>query len=113
MLLTTLPALFMFALFWSLAFHMHRSLGGWTSNFELREDGFPAPLITHAHIVEDSFTFFLLSLAAWPLAFIVFLLVPRCRRLLAYLGLYAVSGLACVVAMALAPSQFLHWWWDW
>ena len=109
--LTALPALMMLGLFYSLAIHMHQSLGAWPSS--IGERGFPAPLVTHAHIAAFYFSIVLLvSIFAWPAIFLLCLVVRRWRGCVYYLGVYAFSSLVCFGAMLLAPSQFLYWWWD-
>ncbi len=108
---TALPALMMLGLFYSLAVHMHQSLGAWPSS--IGERGFPAPLVTHAHIAGFYFSIVLLvSIFAWPAIFLLCLVVRRWRGCVYYLGVYAFSSLVCFGAMLLAPSQFLYWWWD-
>ncbi|HPY31888.1 MAG TPA: hypothetical protein PLT00_15455 [Verrucomicrobiota bacterium] len=105
------PSLLMLAFFYSLAIHMHQSLGAWPTS--IGERGFPAPLITHASIATGYFGILLLvSIFAWPVAFLLCLLIRRWRVCLYYLGVYALACLLCFGAMLLAPSQFLYWWWD-
>jgi len=106
-----LPALLMLGLFYSLAIHTHQSLAAWPSS--IGERGFPAPLVTHAHIAADYFSILLLvSIFAWPAVFLLCLVVRRWRGCVYYLGAYALSCLVSFGAMLLAPSQFLNWWWD-
>jgi len=106
-----LPALAMLGLFYSLAVHMHQSLGGWPTS--IGERGFASSLITHAGIATGYFSILLLvSLFAWPVALLLCAVVRRWRRGIFYLGVYALSCLVCFGAMLLAPSQFLNWWWD-
>jgi len=110
-LVAVLPGLAMLGLFYSLAVHMHQSLGGWPTS--IGEHGFPSPLVTHAGIATGFFTVLLLaSVFAWPIALVVCALVRRWRGGIFYLGVYALSCLVCFIAMLLAPSQFLYWWWD-
>src|SRR5262245_49632957 len=45
---SVLPGLTMLGMFYSLAFHMYRSLGGWPT--AIGERGFPASLVTHADV---------------------------------------------------------------
>lgn len=105
------PALVMLALFYSLAVHMHRTLGAWPSS--IGERGFPMPLITHAHVAEHCFSILVLfGMFVWPVVLLLCLLVRRWRGCVYYLGLYALSCLLGFGAMLLAPSQFLYWWWD-
>jgi hypothetical protein len=101
----------MLALFYSTAIHMHLSLGAWPSS--IGERGFPAPLMTHAHVATSYFSVLLLvSIFAWPAAFVLCLRVPRWRIWLYYLGVYALACLICFGGLFLAPSQFLNWLWD-
>ncbi len=86
-------------------------LAAWPSS--IGERGFPAPLVTHAHIAADYFSILLLvSIFAWPAVFLLCLVVRRWRGCVYYLGAYALSCLVSFGAMLLAPSQFLNWWWD-
>src|SRR6266700_2163231 len=106
-----LPALLMLALFYSLAIHMHQSLGAWPT--AIGERGFPPGLITHGSIAANYFTILLLvSISAWPVAFLLCVLIRRWRVSVYYLGVYALTCLVCFGAMLLAPSKFLVWWWD-
>ncbi len=110
-IVAVLPALLMLALFYSLAIHMHQSLGSWPTS--IGESGFPAPLVTHGYIAAYYFgVLMLVSIIAWPVAFLLCLAIRRWRVHLYYLGLYALTCLLCFGAMLLAPSQFLNWWWD-
>ena len=110
-LIAGLPALVMLGLFYSLAIHMHRALGGWPAS--TGEDGFPARLITHAEIATGYFAILLLiSAVVLPLAFVLSALIRRWRDGIFYLGVYLLSYMVCFGAMLLAPSQFLFWWWD-
>lgn len=106
-----LPALTMLGLFYSLAIHMHRSLGRWPSSIGM--DGFPASLTIHANIAAGYFSILLLvGIFVWPVVFLLCLFVRRWRRCLYYLGVYALACFVCFGAMLLGPSPFLYWWWD-
>ena len=106
-----LPALAMFGLFYSLAVHMHQSLGGWPTS--IGERGFPSSLVTHAGMATGYFSILLLvSLFAWPVALLLCALVRRWRGGIFYLGVFALSCLVCFGAMLLAPPQYLYWGWD-
>jgi hypothetical protein len=108
---SALPSLLMLGLFYSLAFHMYRSLGGWPAS--IGEQGFPPPLLAHANVTVYYFIALILSgLFIWPLAVAVCLLVKRWRRLVPYLGSYALFFLLNWGLMQFAPSQFLYWWRD-
>ncbi len=109
--LATLPAFITLALFYSLAMHMHNALGGWPAS--IGERGFPASLVLHAHIAESCFyKLVLICFLVWPVAFLLCLFIPRWKRSLFYLGVYAFSCLLGLGLMLLAPSSFLDWWWD-
>ena len=110
-LVALLPGLAMLGLFYSLAVHMHQSLGGWPTS--LGERGFPSSLVAHADMAMGYFSILLLvSIFAWPVALLLCAVVQRWRGGIFYLGVYALSRLLCFGAMLLAPAQFLNWWWD-
>ena len=109
--IAVLPSLLMVSLFYSLAVHMYQSLGAWPES--IGELGFPVPLVAHVHIaVNYCVIFFLVCIFAWPVGFVLCLLIRRWRVWLYYLGVYALACFVCLGAMMLAPSQFLDWWWD-
>ena len=110
-LLAASPALVMVVLFYSLALHMHHTLGGWPS--AIGEAGFPPWLITHSHIAAWLLEILvLLAMFAWPLVLLLCLMVRRWRGFVYYLAVYAVSCLVCFGLLSLAPAPFLNWWWD-
>ena len=101
----------MLGLFYSLAFHMRQSLGGWPTS--IGERGFPPSLLAHANITVLCFeALFLSMLFLVPAAIAVRLLVERWRRFVPYLALYSVLFLICWGCMQFAPEQFLYWWRD-
>ena len=105
------PAMLMLALFYSLAIHMHQSLGGWPTSIGVR--GFPSALVIHATIATHYFSILLMtSFLVWPVAFLACVAIRRCRFMLRHLGTYALSCLICFGALSLAPPPFLYWWWD-
>lgn len=105
------PSLMLLVLFYSLAIHMHESLGSWPSS--IGERGFPSSLLVHSNIAANYFTTLLLgTLFLWPVAFLVCLLVRRWRRSAVYLNIHALAFALCVGLMELAPSSFLYWWHD-
>lgn len=110
-LVSTLPGILLLCLFYSLALHMHRSLGGWPTS--IGERGFPAPLLAHAsltlnfHIAMIWFGMFVL-----PLAMLGGFLLPNWRRFVPYMALYLLVFCACMGLMQLAPEPFLDWWRD-
>ena len=108
---SVMPGVIMVGTFYALAIHMHASLGGWPKT--IGEAGFPPDLVTHANWTFWYFEAMLLTvLFAWPIALIVSSLVPRLRRFIAHLSLFAGSSALCFGLMLLGPSQFLYWWWD-
>jgi hypothetical protein len=109
--LALLPALGMLGLFYSLALHMHQSLGGWPTAIGTR--GFSSSLETHASMAFGYFSLLLLvNLLVLPITVLLCVFVRRWRGGIFYLGVYALSYSVGFGAMLLAPSQFLHWWWD-
>jgi hypothetical protein len=106
-----LPGLLMLALFYSLVLHMYHSLGGWPRG--IGEYGFSPSLLAHANVTVYSFgVLILLGIFIWPLAILLCAVVPRWRRVIPYLALYAAVFLICWGLMQLAPEQFLYWWRD-
>jgi hypothetical protein len=109
--LVVLPALIMLGLFYSLAIHMHQSLGGWPKSIGMR--GFSSGLERHAHVAFGSFGLLLLtSLLAAPVCALLCVFSRRSRAGLLFSGIYALSFVVAFGAMMLAPSPFLAWWWD-
>jgi hypothetical protein len=113
-LMSALPSLLMLVFFYSLAFHMYRSLGVWPAG--IGEAGFSHMLKTHAYVATNYMAFLLLvtvfAVFAWPIAFLLYVLVRRWRVLVSYLGIHALSFVVSWCLFRLAPSQFLYWWWD-
>ena len=108
---SALPGLLALGLFYSLAIHMHRSLGGWPST--IGERGFPPALITHATIATNYFWISLaVSVFILPVAILVCLFVPRWRHFVRYFALYAFVFIVSIVLMQLAPDAYLYWWRD-
>ena len=111
LIIAVAPGVGMLAVFYSLAFHMHQTLGGWPK--DIGELGFPAHLLLHANINMDCFmVLFLFTIFVLPVAFTICFLVPRLRPLLAYLCVCFFSCIIAVGLMQLAPAPFLYWWWD-
>lgn len=78
------PAGLIIVLCYSLALHMHQSLGGWPTS--IGQHGFPPLRAVHASIASTWFTIrMLLSLCAWPLAFLLCSILPRWRSGVSYL----------------------------
>jgi hypothetical protein len=98
-------------LFYSLAVHMHRQLGGWPDR--IGDAGFPDALVLHADVAQGAFGALLLGgMVALPCAVIFCACVPSLRSGLRYLGVYGVLSLVAVIVTQLAPAPFLSWWWD-
>ena len=98
-------------LFYSLAVHMHRSLGGWPK--ENGEDGFPPELVEHSHLAGTSFgSMLLVTIFVVPVAMPLCALVPQLGPGVRYVALYGVLSLIAFGLMQLAPGPFLEWWWD-
>ena len=108
--IAALPGVVMLALFYSLAVHMHQSLGAWPTS--IGERGFPPALITHSAITVNFFIGLFLSVFVLPLPILVCLLVERWRHFVVYFATYAGFFLLCFVLMQFAPAQFLYWWRD-
>ena len=106
-----LPPLIVLVLFYSLAVHMYLSLGQWPHSIGYRD--FSPALILHG-----KFQFWCvmlvvaMSIYLWPVAAIASAAIPRARRLLPYLAIFALAVLACYGFMQLAPEPFLTWWRD-
>ena len=106
-----LPPLVVLVLFYSLAVHMYFSLGQWPKS--IGYGGFDAALTLHGGVqfwcvmVVAAMSFYL-----WPVATIGSAVIPKARRFLPYLAIFAVAVLACYGLMQLAPEPFLNWWRD-
>lgn len=114
-LLTILPALVMLGLFYSLAVHMHRSLGSWPRYIDMH--GFSPSLRAHAELATGCFgVLLLINLVVFPVVLPGVLLLcfidRRLRGGLFYVGLYALSFAVAFELMLLAPPPFLNWLWD-
>ena len=108
---SSVPGLLLLALFYSLAFHMQRSLGSWPT--AIGTNGFPRVLVVHADITMALFGILLLSsVFLAPGAFAVCVVTPRWLPNAAYFVIYVVVFVACWGLMQLAPGQFLNWWRD-
>ena len=109
--IAALPGLLMLALFYSLALHMHQSLGGWPTS--IGERGFPPALVVHCAITVNVFMVLFLSLFVLPIPILVCLFVERWRRFVIYFAVYAGAFLLCfALTQFAAPAQFLYWWRD-
>ena len=98
-------------LFYSLALHMHRRLGGWPER--IGDAGFPDDLVVHANIAQCAFGALLFgTLLVLPLAFVFCACVPGTRSSLRYLGIYGLLSVVALGITQLAPAPFVYWWWD-
>ncbi len=110
-LLAMTPAAGMLCLFYTLAIHMHRSLGGWPAVIGTR--GFSPSLEAHAKLAFGCFSALLMiNLAVLPVLLVLCFIVHCWRRGLFYLGVGTTAFVVAFGAMMLAPSPFLYWWWD-
>ena len=106
-----LPSVLMLALFYSLAIHMRRSLGGWPNS--IGEDGFPPSLLGHSAVTILFFEILLLiNLFVVPVAIVTCATVKRWRCFVPYLALFVFLFVVSWGLMQLAPEPFLYWWRD-
>ncbi len=98
------------ALFFTLALHMHRSLGGWPETIGNR--GFPEGLLQHESAAFTAFGILLVGLLLSPLALLLCAAAPRLRGGLSPIATYATASIAALLLTNLAPDPFLYWWWD-
>ena len=109
--LASLPGLLALALFYSLAIHMHWTLGSWPSG--IGTTGFPPALVSHANIAQG---FFWMSIGgsifALPVAVMVCWIISRWQHYIPYFGLYILVFVLIIIAMQYAPEPYLYWWND-
>ena len=111
MAIAAAPPVLMLAVFYSLAIHMHRILGGWPTS--IGERGFPPKLILHCNIDMYLFSALFCSVVfVLPVAVVVCGAVPRWRWVLPYLACYLAFFVIAAGLMQLAPAPFLDWWYD-
>ena len=98
-------------MFYSMAAHMYLSLGHWPQS--IGDDGFSPALVFHGKaqywwigLVAR------ISLYIWPVAVVGCAVISKARRVLPYLGVYALAVLLCWGLTYLAPERFLDWWFD-
>ena len=109
--ISILPYLLALLLFYSLAVHMHQSLGGWPKS--IGTNGFPAALLIHDQILSIYITCLLIcTIFVVPVIILVCLLIPRWRHLVVYFVVHLVSLPLCYGLIQLAPEGYLYWWWD-
>jgi len=109
--LAVLPPAVTLVLFFSLAAHMYRALGGWPSS--LGDAGFPPSLAAHSYIAQRCFGLLVVStLFVLPVVALVCGFAPPLHRWLRLVGIHGAACSICFGSMLLAPSSFLDWWWD-
>jgi hypothetical protein len=109
--MAALPPIAALCLFYSLALHMHQSLGDWPR--VIGDRGFPVDLVMHADLALFTFGFVVAGcLFVCPVAALLCAAVPRLRSGLRYVGIYAMTCGVAFALMQLAPSPYLTWWWD-
>lgn len=105
------PSTLLTILFYSLAFHMHRSLNGWPA--VIGNEGFPKALDLHAQITMNYFSAILLiNIIFLPVALLICGSFRQLRKFILCLGLFAMASSASYLIISIAPSEFLNWWWD-
>jgi len=105
------PSVLLLASFYTLAFHMHQSLGGWPASIGTR--GFPRLLAIHAGITSDLFALlFLSTILVVPVAVVVCIATSRLQNRAAYFAIHMLLFFTCWGLMQLAPVEFLYWWRD-
>ncbi len=97
-------------LFFTLALHMHRSLGGWPETIGNR--GFPEGLLQHESAAFTAFGILVVGLLLSPVALLLCAAAPRLRSGLSPIATYAAASIAALLLTNLAPDPFLYWWWD-
>ena len=97
-------------LFFTLALHMHRSLGGWPETIGNR--GFPEGLLQHESAAFTAFSILVVGLLLSPLALLLCAAAPKLRGGLSPIATYAAASIAALLLTNLAPDPFLYWWWD-
>ena len=106
-----IPGLLNLALFYSLAIHMHKSLGKFPE--VIGDRGFPSDLKLHADWAGGySGYLFFFTLFVWPLLLV---LCAKVKTMACFFGQVAAVGISFWVSFALtflAPSDFIYWWWD-
>lgn len=106
-----IPGLLVVAAYYSLAFHMHHSLGQWPKTIGMQ--GFPDHLKTHCELSWAIFTAVLgFTCLVWPALVALTSAVPPLRRVLPPIMCLGVSVWICTPLIYLAPSEFQYWWWD-
>ncbi|MGD2018254.1 MAG: hypothetical protein PVJ89_09070 [Planctomycetota bacterium] len=98
------------ALFFTLALHMHRSLGSWPETIGTR--GFPEALLRHDGATSAAFGLLLVGLALSPIALLLCAAAPRLRAGLSPVATFAAASVAALLLTNVAPEPFLSWWWD-
>jgi hypothetical protein len=105
----SLPLLWL-VLYFSLAFHLRVGLGHWPTSIG-QSPG------TWLFAVHEKSTWLLagvmaLSLYALPAVIVLGFALKRWRHVAVYALGYGAAVLTAFLLMNLAPSSFVHWWWD-
>ena len=80
------------ALFFTLALHVHRSLGGWPETIGTR--GFPEALLRHDGATSAAFGVLVIGLALSPIALLFCAAAPRLRAGLSPVATFAAASVA-------------------
>ena len=104
------PGLLLLLAFYSLAFRMHSSLGGWPDFYG--NEKLPQDLVAHAEVAQWVFTIVLLLAVSMPLLLAVYAMLPRLRGSMVYPAWCGIASWLCLLSTLLAPAGFLNWWWD-
>jgi len=110
LVLSASPGLLALVAFFSLALHLHSSLGDWPDNLGM--EGLTQALVTHYNIAMWLFTAAILLAIGMPLALLVCALAPRLRAHMIYPSLCGAACWLCLFLTTLAPAGFQNWWWD-
>lgn len=108
------PGLVTLILFYTLAIHMYLSLGDWPGTIGTR--GFSFELKSHADLALFCFGLMWRGIFLLPYVVLLFLTLGlfsrKYRAWLFYPAIFALPGVVCFLAIAIAPSGFSRWWWD-
>ena len=111
MLCLLVPGAINLVLFYSLAVHMHESLGKFPE--VIGDRGFPPNLKLHGDWALGYFGYlFFFSLFIWPL---LVLLSAKIKGIQSFAGQVSAVGISFWVSFVLtflAPKDFIYWWWD-
>lgn len=109
-LAATAPSVLMLLAFYTLAFHMYKSLGGWPTS--IGEQGFSSILVVHSTLTVWLFIAALYAAFLTPLPILACLATREWRKAAPYFVLHGALFFVCWELMQLAPEPFLYWWRD-